>query len=146
MDADNTSITGEFAHRWSSVISVVREFEAHLAHNAPKLQIVNAIDREWSYEEYRQRKREFRICSGKGVYLIFDVEDRLQYVGLAMNAFDDRIWSHDEYVPRKWTDVIAFPDDWCFIAPALECFLIAKLKPPGNSHYRSLAFGERTNT
>jgi hypothetical protein len=130
--------------RWHSIIPILREFETYLAADAPKLEVVNANDFEWSYEEYRRRKRGFRICSGRGVYLLFNAEAQLRYVGLAMNAFDDRIWGHDEYIQRRWTDVIAFQDDWRFMAPALECFLIARLQPPDNTHLRGVAIRERT--
>ena len=129
--------------RWNGVLQVLREFETYLALDMPKLQIVNADDSEWSCEEYRRRRRQSQICSGKGVYLLFNVEEQLRYVGLALNAFDKRIWCHDGHVRRRWTDVVTFPDNWCFVAPALECFLIVKLQPPDNSDYRTLLIGER---
>ena len=66
-----------------------------------------------------------------------------RYVGLAMNRFDDRIWGHDEYVSRRWTDVIPFEHGWYFLAPALEFFLIVRLQPPDNTAYRSYSIGGR---
>src|SRR4051794_32026216 len=50
--------------RWSTVEPLLSEFESHLATDAPRLRIVHANDSDWSYEEYRQRKREFKVCSG----------------------------------------------------------------------------------
>jgi hypothetical protein len=129
--------------RWTPIIAALREFESYLAADAPRLEIVNAIDADWTYEEYRRRKREFKICRGNGVYLIFDPTATLQYVGLAMNTFDHRIWGHDEYVSRHWTDVIPFAEGWYFLAPALEFFLIAKLQPPVNTAYSKYEIGER---
>jgi len=129
--------------RWSEIIPLLREFETYLAPDAPRLEIIHANDRAWSYEEYRRRKREYKICSGKGVYLLFNAEEQLRYVGAAMNTFDDRIWGHDEHVSRRWTDVIPFPSSWSFFAPALECFLIVKLQPPDNTVYRYYTIGER---
>lgn len=60
----------------------------------------------------------------------------LQYVGKAMNSFDDRVWDrkHDEY--RRWTDLIPFCDQFYFLAPALEFFLISRATPPRNDVYR----------
>jgi hypothetical protein len=115
--------------RWSRIIPLLREFETYLAPDAPPLEIINANDWEWSDEEYRHRKREFKICSGSGVYLLFNANEQLRYIGVAMNTFDHRIWGHDEYVNRRWTDVIRFHSGWCFLAPALEFFLIVKLQP-----------------
>jgi hypothetical protein len=129
--------------RWRKVEPLLREFESYLAAEAPPLRIVPANDYDWSDEEYRQRKRDFKVCSGSGVYLIFDVASQLQYVGLAMNTFDHRIWSHDEYISRQWTDVIPFDPAWYFLAPALEFFLIVHLRPPANTAYRQYSIGER---
>ena len=129
--------------RWSTVEPLLREFESYLAANAPRLRILSANDYTWSYEEYRQRKQEFKVCSGNGVYLIYDAASQLQYVGLAMNTFDHRIWGHDEHVSRRWTDVIPFDPAWYFLAPALEFFLIVRLRPPGNKAYSKYTIGER---
>jgi excinuclease UvrABC nuclease subunit len=70
------------------------------------------------------------------VYLIFDRDEHLIYVGVA-GWLDKRIWSHDqqpEFVsrPRRWTDVILFDQSCAFLAPALEEFLIARLEPAHN--------------
>ena len=93
--------------------------------------------------EYRRRKRELKVCSGNGVYLIYSPEEQLRYVGVAMNTFDHRIWGHDDEVSRRWTDVIPLPSDWYFFAPALEFFLIVKLQPPDNTAYRKYTIGDR---
>jgi hypothetical protein len=132
--------------RWRTVEPLLREFKSYLAADAPPLRIVPANDYDWSDEEYRQRKRDFKVCSGSGVYLIFDAASELQYVGLAMNTFDHRIWSHDEYISRQWTDVIPFDPAWYFLAPALEFFLIVRLQPPANTAYRQYSIGERVVT
>jgi hypothetical protein len=129
--------------RWGTVEPLLREFESYLAAEAPRLRIVPANDADWSYDEYRQRKRDYKICSGNGVYLIYDADSQLQYVWLAMNTFDHRIWGHDEYVSRQWTDVIPFDPAWYFLAPALEFFLIVRLQPPANTAYRKYTIGER---
>ena len=129
--------------RWGMVEPLLREFESYLSADAPQLRIVHANDRNWSYEEYRQRKQEFKVCSGNGVYLIYDAAAQLQYVGLAMNTFDHRIWGHDEHFSRQWTDVIPFDPAWYFLAPALEFFLIVRLQPPANTAYRNYPIAKR---
>jgi hypothetical protein len=130
--------------RWSTVEPLLREFESYLATDAPRLRIVSANDCDWSYEKYRRRKREFKLCSGNGVYLIYDAASQLEYVGLAMNTFDHRIWDHDDQVSRQWTDIIPFDPAWYFLAPALEFFLIVRLQPPANTAYRKYTIGQRT--
>src|SRR5262249_57527184 len=64
--------------RWRTVEPLLRKFESYLAADAPPLRIVAANDYEWSDEEYRQRKRDFKVCSGNGVYLIFNAASELQ--------------------------------------------------------------------
>lgn len=132
--------------RWSPIIPLLREFETYLAADAPRLKIVHANDVSWSNEEYRRRRRESKVFSGYGVYLIFNAEERLRYVGLAMNDFDQRIWGHDQHVSRRWTDVIPFEHGWYFLAPALEFFLIVRLQPPDNTAYSGYSIAERVLT
>lgn len=129
--------------RWSPIIPLLRAFETYLAADAPRLKIVHANDIGWSYEEYLCRRRESKVFSGYGVYLIFNAEEQLRYVGLAMNTFDARIWGHDEHLSRHWTDVIPFEHGWYFLAPALEFFLIVRLQPPDNTAYRGYTIPER---
>jgi hypothetical protein len=71
-----------------------------------------------------------------GVYLLFDDKDALLYVGVAMNTFHGRIWSHDWWIEQRFIDVIPFPREQCFFALALEYFLICRLHPPKNSMYQ----------
>lgn len=89
-----------------------------------------------------------------GVYLIFDRSDVLLYVGKAvsigtrMNAYfqgrdasrvvDTRLAEKDAGIVR----IVALNDDGSgihYLAPALEWFLISKLGPPCNTHYRAFA-------
>ena len=42
---------------------------------------------------------------------MFDNNEALEYVCVAMDSVHDRIWSHDSFVERKFTDVIAIPHE-----------------------------------
>ena len=122
--------------RWKAILPVLEEFQSFLSAKVPKLRIVVANDRRWPQERYLQQRKP-GIFLEYGVYLIFDPSETLEYVGLAMNTFDDRIWSHDSYVDRQWTDVIPMSHAYYFLAPALEFFLIVRLRPRKNSQYRT---------
>ncbi len=121
--------------RWKPVIPHLQEFQRHLSGRVPELTIVAANDQLWTNEEFENQKKtgDFK---GYGVYLIFGPDESLEYVGLAMNQFDDRIWSHEACVNRRWTDVIPFCHEHYFLAPALEFLLITQLQPPKNTVYK----------
>ena len=122
--------------RWQEISQHLGEFQKILSPSLPRLQIVRGNEKSWSDAEYA-KQRSTGIFEKCGVYLIFDPERRLQYVGVATNRFEDRIWAHDESIARGFTDLIPFEKDWAFLALALECFLIARLAPPGNTKYRT---------
>jgi len=125
--------------RWQPVVPVLDEFRSFLSEKVGPLCIAPACDRSSSDERWNSNERWDHENKGigrrYGVYLIFDSCDALRYVGLSMNAFDDRIWDKRHYPYRKWTDVIAFEHSNYFLAPALECLLIVRLKPPENTAY-----------
>jgi hypothetical protein len=122
--------------RWKPIIPVLNEFKSHLASHVPEFQIEEATDREWSDARYQEQRRK-GIFRGYGVYLIFDSDELLRYVGVAMDSFNERIWDsrHEPY--RRWTDVISFPHRYYWLAPALEFLLIVLLHPPENRTYCS---------
>lgn len=122
-------------HRWQPILPHLQEFERYLAPDIPSLGIEPASDRQWTDEQYRAH-RKTGVFSKYGVYLIFAPDESLEYVGVAMNDFDSRIWSHDAYVNRRWTDVISFAHEFYFLAISLEFYLIARLQPPKNTTYR----------
>lgn len=124
--------------RWSTVLPCLREFQGWLTPHVPELTIRNVNVFDCTRASYLEKCKN-GIFDQKGVYLLFDPEAKLQYVGVAMTSFHDRIWSHDDYVKRWWTDVIVFPDNCCFLAPALELLLISRLNPEGNTQHRKLS-------
>lgn len=88
-----------------------------------------------------------------GLYALFK-DDLLVYIGLGRSGSERgisaRLESHVlkisrdnndyRYIPqKKWSDLgvnklatIGFPSEFSYLSPALEDFLIAKLKPPAN--------------
>ncbi len=129
--------------RWTAVNLALAEFQSFLSPGVPKLSIQAATDRDWTQEQYRAQCAT-GIFDQRGVYLLFDRNGALQYVGVAMRCFHDRIWSHDDWIQRRWIDVIAFPDTCYFLGPALEFFLIARLHPPRNTQYRDYEIPTRS--
>jgi|GEM_PF-6640606 len=127
--------------RWEPIIPHLKVFQRYLASDIPNLKIEHINDRRWSEERYHEQ-RKTGAYKRYGVYLIFDPCEVLQYVGVAMNRFDDRIWSHDAYLERMLTDVIAIPHEYYFLGPALEFFLICRLNPPKNTVYRRYTIPE----
>jgi hypothetical protein len=121
--------------RWKLIAPHLNGFQQHLAAHIPVLRIENATDRLLSDERYRQQCKT-GIFNQQGVYLIFDDREALQYVGVAMNTFHHRIWTHDAHMERRFIDVIPFPNEFCFLALALEYFLICRLRPPKNAIYQ----------
>lgn len=122
--------------RWNSVFSELRRFERSLHPSTPRLEIHLANDKCWTVAESDAYYRQTGVLKKRGVYLMFDDGGVLEYVGVAMYTFNDRIWKHDHLVTRRWTDVIPFTDRNYYLAPALEFYLIARLHPPANSTYR----------
>lgn len=121
--------------RWGPVLPHLSDFQRHLAARVPLLQIEIGNDGLWAQDQYLQQCKT-NVFNRYGVYLLFAPDESLQYVGLAMNSFHDRIWSHDEDVDRRWTDLIPIEHEYYCLAPALEFFLICRLRPPKNTIYR----------
>jgi hypothetical protein len=121
--------------RWRDIQPLLDQFADQTAAHVPRPQILLAVDRQWSDEEYKARRPDGFPSRLRGVYLIFDSDEHLLYVGLAMSCFDSRVWDHDDDLDRRWTDIVPFDNEHIFLAPALEFYLIAKLKPPHNKVY-----------
>ena len=121
--------------RWARLRECLAEFQSFLSARVPALTVTNACDFHWSDEVWKA-KRDSKLLRQCGVYLMFDKDEYLIYVGVA-GWLDKRIWSHDEQAEfrrrhRRWTDVILLAKEHAFFAPALEQFLIARLEPAHN--------------
>ncbi len=122
--------------RWQAIGPVLEEFRSFLSPKVPESEIIEAADRRWGNGEYKRLRPKGFPSRLRGVYLLFDNDERLQYVGVAMWNYDKRVWSHDRHFERRFIDIIPFDDRRIFLAPALEFFLISKLDPPQNSTYK----------
>ena len=121
----------------------LERFQRTLCHPAmPPLAIIHATDRRWSDAEYRSQRPDGFPSRLRGVYLLHNEAEELQYVGLAMWSFDKRVWSHDADIQRRLIDIVPFADAWLPLAPALEFWLIQTLNPPGNTTYRGYGVHE----
>lgn len=121
--------------RWIPVRKALDDFRTYLAPHIPDFDLLNATDAHWTEDEYRRlRPKGFptRLC---GVYLLFDEAELLQYVGVAVVNFDKRVWSHDTWIERRWIDIIPIRDEFVFLAPSLEYFLICRLAPRHNKSF-----------
>ncbi|WP_144439642.1 hypothetical protein [Halomonas chromatireducens] len=106
----------------------------------------------------------------RGVYALFDEAGKVIYVGLGASVgggdrtgygISRRLLAHvittdktrgrGHYVPQgKWSEVsslaaIGFPNEYSYLAPALEDYLIERLAPPRNSSKRRKANVEAIN-
>lgn len=131
---------GTVVERWRAAHSALAEFRSYVTERVPTFEIVNETDRTWSDEEYRERRS--RRLQEPGVYLMFDDDGVLLYVGVARWTFDKRVWTHDQEPrflarPRRWIDLIPFPRECAFLASALEHFLIERLRPVHNVQHNT---------
>ena len=126
--------------RWMGVRSALADFQKYLAPHIAPFPLIAANDFWWSDEEYYLRRPDGFPSRLRGVYLIFDDDARLLYVGSALVNFDKRVWSHDTNfkfrdMQRRWTDIIALPDEYAFLGLSLEYFLICRLQPACNTSF-----------
>lgn len=122
--------------RWRHIQPLLDEFQSSLSSKVSRLELKNATDRTWTDDEYKMRPLQ-AFPKNRGVYLLFNSVEELQYIGVAMWQFDTRVWIWDD-VPgfdRRYIDVIAFPDSCVHFALPLEYFLICALKPPFNKRW-----------
>jgi hypothetical protein len=119
--------------RWAPIEPLICEFQGFLAPTVPQLKIEKGVDYEDSYPTSKTASPALTKC---GVYLIFDDNyfESLRYIGMAGpdRSLIDRIRDHRKskrfsFTPR-WIDVIAVYFPWEFFAPALELYLIDKIK------------------
>lgn len=127
--------------------NAIVEFQSFLSDKVPKLELIKPVHKDWSPEEYKQHQMTGVVPKGfpsrlKGVYILFDWEDQLKYIGVATYNYDKRVWTHDKHfeAAEMWRgdiDIIPLTDEFSFIAPSLEYYLITRLKPMLNSTYKN---------
>lgn len=117
--------------RIQPILDAVREFRKFLAPDVPEFTIEHANDRTWSDEEYQDFRNQSLYRDKRGVYLHFDADEKLLYVGMATTTFD-RFWdSRGDDV--RYTDIIPLEPPHDVLIPSLELFLIRRLDPPHNT-------------
>jgi hypothetical protein len=126
--------------RWNAVRSALEEFRTYLAPHVPIFPLIAANDAQWCDEEYRRLRPKGFPSRMRGVYLIYDENEELIYVGVTLVNFDKRVWSHDAGlrilgIRRRWTDIIELPPEYAFLGLSLEHFLICRLSPRCNTSY-----------
>jgi hypothetical protein len=115
----------------------LNEFCRYLAPSFPKLQMRHAFDVDNLDSDWKDGLK-CRAWQESGVYLAFDIDGKLCYVGKATATFNKRI--KRPIVDASTVEVIPFPDEYLFMADALESFLISRLQPPGNGHGKQKCF------
>jgi len=120
--------------RWTEIEEVIRKFQAFLIPEVTPLKIQKGIDFSSDIKDIKFRKQCGELTN-RGVYLFFDESESLRYVGCThLQALGGRIpqsisrlrkrrWT-DIWEKLRWIDVIPFKDEWLFLAPALENYLI----------------------
>jgi hypothetical protein len=120
--------------RWRPIEAELGEFRRYLYDGFPPLKICEGYDSAWErgplYKSAVKARRYYRA----GVYLFFDVDGKLLYVGKGM-WFYGRIFRHA--IPgARYVDLIAFDEQHAPFLSALEHFLICRLKPHFNKNGR----------
>jgi hypothetical protein len=107
--------------RWYEIQEVLDEFHSLLSKRVPRLRIERQVDvLEWEHQN--------------GVYLLFDSSEQLLYVGLTLDRFISRIKRHQVSLEYSYADFIVFPNEFGFLAPALEVLLNQRLVPKLSGH------------
>lgn len=124
--------------RWKPLNEYMRRFERDYCGTAmPPLRVQPASDRLWTPDEYQKHKPRGFPATLRGIYVLYDTNEALLYIGVATGCFDQRVWSHDDWSKRRYIDIIVFKDRWLPLSLALEYYLIVALNPPENSVFRT---------
>ena len=126
--------------RWQQLRAALADFRSYLSPDIPPFPILAANDYWWDDDEYKRNRPVGFPSKMRGVYLMYDANGELMYVGVALVNFDKRVWSHDDLFAshsdeRRWTDIISINPEHAFLALSLEYFLICRLRPKYNTAY-----------
>lgn len=123
---------------WLPVEREIKAFRQFLRPDFPRLVVEHALEKDMR-RDYWKWGRKSGLWKQSGVYLIYDVEGALLYIGKATASFEKRVLtSFDAISDADSLAVIRFPDGLVFMAHALEAFLIARLPTKnkcGANHY-----------
>ncbi len=112
--------------RWERLQQLLTEFQLLLASQVPRLQLHEGVGPGLPPQR--------AVLKQPGVYLLFDAASVLRYVGCApCRPMITRVRSHLRAGGRlgyrpSYVDAVPFEWEWCFLAPALELYLIQKVE------------------
>ncbi len=132
------------SERWQRVADAIVDFRKHLSADFPAIEMAHLYD--FTKPELYKASRKTAPHTKAGVYLFYDAEGKLLYVGKASWTFDKRIWQHEDIAEARYLDAIPFEWHLSHFGLALEYFLISRFKPPYNKHgsgYDYAAVGAR---
>ncbi len=107
--------------RWELVREALDDFQSYLSSRIPKLNVEEGCITEVT-------KRVDRL-DGCGVYLLYDLHDRLLYIGLTGDDFTKRVNCHRRRFEPQYIDLVILPKKLSWLAYSLERFLIKDLRP-----------------
>jgi hypothetical protein len=121
---------------WELVNVKIQEFRKCLASNFPPLTIRHAFDLMTCGDEWDEGLKS-GVWRDSGVYLVFDEDRTLIWVGKAESTFRNRLKSSAKCREGAYSvAIIPFPDEHDCLIPALEKFLIRHLHPKLNIQAR----------
>ncbi len=96
--------------RWDDIQESLEEFLSLFRDGLLKLELIRFEDElEWQTKT--------------GVYLLFTKDERLIWLGSTLDGFVKRKRAHERRFEHDSHDLIVFPKEYDFLAPALEAFL-----------------------
>jgi hypothetical protein len=111
-------------YRWDEIQELLDEFHSLLSERVPRVR----IERQEDVLDWEQQT---------GVYLLFGPDDELLYVGHTRRGFEGRKKYHERCFEHTHMDLIVFPPEFGFFAPALEVFLNERLQPRFSGYPKS---------
>ena len=108
-------------YRWDEIQEVLDEFHSLFSERVPRLR----IERQEDVLDWEQQT---------GVYLLFGPNEELLYVGFTLDRFMFRKKCHERRIDYSHMDLIVFPPESSFFAPALEVLLNRRLVPRLSGH------------
>jgi len=117
-------LLSETPDRWDKILTTIEEFKSYFVGN--QIHPLTPVEcRRSGYDH------DLDISHSKsGVYLLFNKDERLLYVGWTRNLVKDRVLDHAKRFDWSILDIIPIEEDMHWLGCALERFLIDRVIPP----------------